>query len=167
MAKTLFFAGTDTDVGKTYVASLAAKSLHHSGVRVGVYKPVASGCTIQEGQLVASDAQQLWQAAGKPRSLDDVCPQKFVAAVAPNVAARAEGRAVDREWLLSGANAWREHCDVLIVEGAGGLLSPLADGLLNIDFYKRLRPAELVIVAANRLGVIHQTLSTCAAAKQF
>ncbi|QDT09861.1 dethiobiotin synthase [Planctomycetes bacterium K23_9] len=164
MTETIFFAGTDTDVGKTYVAALVAKTLHYSGVNVGVYKPVASGCRSIGEKLVAADADQLWQAAGQPMDLDTVCPQKFSAALAPNVAAQAEGKTVDAALLRNGATVWQDACDTLIVEGAGGLFSPLADGLLNVDLFKQFQPASLVIVAANRLGVIHQTLATCAAA---
>jgi len=163
---TLFFAGTDTDVGKTYTAALVARMLYHQGKRVGVYKPVASGCRSGQPQeaLIADDAVALWEAAGRPRCLNDVCPQRFIQPLAPPQAARVEGKSVDRELLLEGARCWQQDYDVLIIEGAGGLFSPLADGLLNIDLVKQI-DSMLLIVAANRLGVIHQTLSTCAAAR--
>jgi dethiobiotin synthetase len=162
----IFFAGTDTEVGKTFVAALFAKAYRNSGVNVGVYKPVASGCVDQNGDLIAEDAVRLWRAAGEPRSPQDVCPQRFLAALAPSEAARVEGRTVDRQLLRSGARCWEKEHELLIIEGAGGLFSPLADGFLNIDLVRQLEPTKLVLVAANRLGVIHQTLATCAAAKQ-
>ena len=161
----VFFAGTDTDVGKTYTASLAARQLCSSGQRVGVYKPVASGCRIEQDQLVADDAVALWTAAGKPLTLDAVCPQRFLAPLAPPEAAAAEQKRVNDQELVQGLEKWNEGFDLVIVEGAGGLFSPLADGILNIDLAKRF-DASLVIVAANRLGAIHQTLSTCEAAFQ-
>jgi dethiobiotin synthetase len=164
---TLFFAGTDTDVGKTYTAALAAAELTRAGKRVGVYKPVASGCRSVEGAPVADDAVALWEAAGRPRTLDEVCPQRFLQPLAPPQAAANEGKTVDAEQLRSGAVCWEGDAEVLIVEGAGGLLSPLADGVLNIDLYKRFESAMLLIVAANRLGAIHQTLATCAAASHL
>jgi dethiobiotin synthetase len=163
---TLFFAGTDTDVGKTYVASLIAAALLKSGKRVGVYKPVASDCRNVDGQLIAADAVSLWEAAGRPKTMADVCPQRYVAPLSPPAAAAAEGKRVDAELLRSGADVWIEGFDVRIVEGAGGLFSPLADGLLNIDLAKQFDSAKLLIVAANRLGVIHQVLATCEAGKQ-
>jgi dethiobiotin synthetase len=159
----LFFAGTDTEVGKTYVTSLVARRLKAAGRRVGVYKPVASGCVEGAGGLIAEDALALWEAAGKPLTLDEVCPQRFVAPLAPPEAAAAEGKSVDLDRLLSGAEVWQNYCDVLLIEGAGGLFSPLADGLLNLDLVRQLG-AEVVLVTANRLGVIHQVLSTCRAA---
>ena len=163
---TLFFAGTDTDVGKTYVASLIAAALVGSGQRVGVYKPVASDCRDEGGQRVAADAVSLWEAAGRPLTIDDVCPQRFIAPLSPPAAAAAEGKAVDAERLRSGADRWGDDFDVRIVEGAGGLFSPLADGLLNIDLVKQFESPRLLIVAADRLGVIHQVRATCEGGKQ-
>ena len=87
----LFVAGTSTEVGKTYVAALIARALVASGWRVGVYKPVASGCRREGERLFAEDAEMLWEAAGKPGDLQRVCPQRFELPVAPPQAARAEG----------------------------------------------------------------------------
>ena len=162
---TLFFAGTDTEVGKTYTAALVARQLHQVGMKVGAYKPVASGCREIDGERIADDAVALWEAIGKRRSLQEVCPQCFLEPLAPPEAASVERKSVDAEQLRSGAAVWMEDSDVLIVEGAGGLFSPLADGVLNIDLAKQFADCKLIVVAANRLGVIHQTLSTCVAAK--
>ncbi|TWU45605.1 ATP-dependent dethiobiotin synthetase BioD 1 [Novipirellula aureliae] len=162
-------AGTDTDVGKTFVGCLVAESFRYSGSQVGVYKPVASDCHAEAGERIADDARKLWNAAGKPGVLADVCPQKFLAPLAPPNAARAEGKTVDAELLVSGVDPWKQGYDILIVEGAGGLFSPLADGFLNADLIKQLARSlgtiDVLIVAANRLGTIHQTLATCTAAK--
>ena len=62
----LFITGTDTEVGKTFVASLIVKQLSAAGHRVGVYKPVASDCVSDGRKLVSEDAVHLWQAAGRP-----------------------------------------------------------------------------------------------------
>ena len=161
--------GTDTDVGKTYCAALLARRWQHSGLRVAVYKPVASGCRREGNQLIAADAVQLWNAAGRPRTLDDVCPQRFAAPLAPPEAAEAESRRVDAAQLNEGFRCWDSaDYDVAIVEGAGGLLSPLADGVLNVDLFLQFhsqREANWIVISANRLGTIHQTLATCEAAK--
>ena len=66
----LFIVGTDTDVGKTYVGSLIARKLVRQGIKVGVYKPVASGCSRKQQELVADDAVHLWEAAGRPANLE-------------------------------------------------------------------------------------------------
>ncbi len=155
----LFIAGTNTGVGKTYVAALIARALVAAGRRVGVYKPVASGCRREGDSLVAEDAKLLWQAAGEPGEFQRVCPQCFELPVAPPQAARAEGRHVDRELLRTGLDYWREQCEIVLVEGAGGLMSPLSEADYNIDLAADLG-LPLVIVAANELGTINATLQT-------
>ena len=163
--KTLFFAGTDTDVGKTYVAALAAQHFCELGLRVGVYKPVASGCCEQDGHRIAPDAVLLWEAAGQPRSMDEVCPQKFIAPLAPPEAAAAENRLVDWVGMTQGIAPWvTDEFDITIVEGAGGLMSPMAEGMLNLDFVHAIAPDQVFLVANDRLGAIHQTLATTWAA---
>src|SRR6056297_3028191 len=89
----LFVTGTDTDIGKTYVAAVLAKELRSLGIRVGVYKPVASGCRqTASGEWLSDDAVALWRAAGSPETLAAVCPQCFSAPLAPPAAAALEGR---------------------------------------------------------------------------
>ena len=155
----LFVTGTDTEVGKTYVASLIAKSLVKQGQRIGVYKPAASGGRLEQGQCVCDDAVHLWKAAGEPGSIHDVCPQMFVAPIAPHLAAEAEGKSIDDSLLVSGLERWSEKCDTVIVEGAGGWLSPISETLYIADIAKTLG-YPVLIVTANRLGTINQTLQT-------
>jgi len=162
----LFFAGTDTEVGKTFVASLAVKELCHSGLRVGVYKPVASGCTVVDGRLVSADAISLWNATGRTVDFDAICPQRFSAPLAPQVAARRAGQTVDEDSLLRGLATVSIDRDIVVVEGAGGLMSPLSDNYLNSTLARKMN-ADVVIIAANRLGVIHQVLATVTAAGAF
>ncbi|WP_164104269.1 dethiobiotin synthase [Candidatus Laterigemmans baculatus] len=169
----LFVTGTDTEIGKTYIASSLVRQCVGSGIRVGVYKPVASGCEVDAagqfgpvGQLVSDDALSLWTAAGQTESLERVCPQRFAAPLAPPAAAAAEGKTVDRQAMLDGAQWWLDRCDLLVVEGAGGLMSPLAEDCFNADLAASLQ-ATLVVVAANRLGVINHTLQTLIAAEHY
>jgi len=162
----LFITGTDTEVGKTYVAALIARSLCAAGRRVGVYKPAASGCTKVNGPLVSDDAVLLWEAAGRPGELDRVCPQRFRAALAPHLAAREEGREVDAELLRTGVEYWQARSDIVLVEGAGGLMSPLGDDEYVADLADALG-FPLVVVARNALGTINHTLQTLIAAATF
>jgi dethiobiotin synthetase len=166
MGSGLFITGTGTGVGKTYVACLIVRVLRQSGKRVGVYKPVASGCELQNGELISPDALSLWAAAGEPETLEAVCPQRFAAPLAPHLAARAEGKRVDANLLRSGIDVWRASSDVVIVEGAGGLMSPMSDDDYNADLAASLR-FPLVVVAANELGTINATLQTLIAAATY
>ena len=162
----LFITGTGTGVGKTYVGALIAQALRKSGKRVGVYKPVASGCEMHDGKLVSPDAVALWEAAGRPATLEQVCPQMFAAPLAPHLAARAEGRRVDSKRLREGIDFWRESSDVVIVEGAGGLMSPISDEDYNADLAGEFG-YPLLVVSANMLGTINATLQTLITASIF
>lgn len=161
----LFVTATDTDVGKTAVAMAIVAELVAARHRVGVYKPVASGVPRgAAGQpAAASDQARLWQAAGRPLSIEAVCPQAFALPLAPAWAARAEGRTIDEALLRTGFDVWRETSDLVVVEGAGGLFSPLADATLNADLARDLR-LPLVVVDAARLGAIGRVLTVVRAA---
>jgi dethiobiotin synthetase len=162
----LFVTGTDTGVGKTYVAAMIARDLMAAGRRVGVYKPVASGCHQAGERLASDDALALWEAAGRPGTLEAVCPQRFAAPLAPHLAAQAEGRQIDEKLLRTGIDDWLDCSEIMVVEGAGGLLSPLTEeeyvADLAFDF-----AWPLVIVTPNRLGTIHQTLAALVVAATF
>lgn len=162
----LFITATDTEVGKTYVAALIARALREAGYRVGVYKSAASGCRVEDGVLVSGDALELWEAAGRPGTLDRVCPQRFAAPLAPHLAAKAEGKELDPTLLRDGINYWINRSDIILVEGAGGLMSPLGDDEYVADLaYDFAYP--LVVVTRNVLGTINHTLQTLIAAANF
>lgn len=156
LAHGLFVTGTDTDVGKTAVAAAIVRAVRAAGGPVSAYKPAASGG--------GHDAQALWDAAGRPGSLAAVCPQVFHAPIAPHRAARLEGRAVDEALLRRGIETWRSAGGTIVVEGAGGLFSPLGDRSLNVDLARDLG-FPLVIVDAARLGAIGRTLAAVQAAR--
>ncbi len=158
----LFITGTDTGIGKTYVAALISMSLAHAGYRVGVYKPALSGCEPEQ----SSDATVLWQAAGKPGECSRVCPQQFAAPLAPHLAARAERKEIDVKLLRSGLDYWRERSEVVVVEGAGGLLSPISDSDCVADLALEFG-YPLVVVAPNRIGTLNQTLQTLFVAERY
>jgi dethiobiotin synthetase len=162
----LFITGVDTGVGKTYVGALIAQRLASDGYRVGVYKPAASGCLEKEGKLVSDDAVALWSAAGRPGEFDRVCPQCFAAPLAPHLAAQAEGRRLEPDRLRQGLDYWRERSQVIIVEGAGGLMSPLGEDEYVADLAEEFG-FPLVVVSRNVLGTINQTLQTLIVASVF
>jgi dethiobiotin synthetase len=162
----LFVTGTDTGVGKTYVAALIAQALVAAGHRLGVYKPVASGCRREGDQVISDDALALWEAAGRAGELDRVCPQRFLAPLAPHLAARAEGREVDAKLLRSGLGYWQARSQVILVEGIGGLMSPLGDEDYVADLAEEFG-FPLVVVSRNALGAINHTLQTLITAATF
>ncbi|MFG0332397.1 MAG: dethiobiotin synthase [Maioricimonas sp. JB049] len=161
----LFITGTDTEVGKTHVTCEIARALSARGLRVGVYKPVCSGgVPANDGTIVWDDLQRLNEALPVPVPVDRICPQRFVAPLAPPVAAHQEGRTIDEQLLRSGLQGWGDQADVLLVEGVGGLLCPLTDRETVADLAADLG-FPLLIVAPQRLGTINHTLMTVEVAR--
>jgi dethiobiotin synthetase len=150
----LFVTGTDTGVGKTFVACALAAALRARGRRVAVLKPVETGV---DGE--PEDAVRLRAAAGDPAPLDEICPYRLRAPLAPAVAARLEGVTIDVDGLVALVACRAAAADVLLVEGAGGLLVPIAGRTTYLDLAVRLR-LPVLIVAANRLGAINHCALT-------
>jgi dethiobiotin synthetase len=160
----LFITGTDTDVGKTYVATGIIAALRAQGVRVGAYKPVVTGSVDGPDGPVWSDLERLHSALGGEFGRERICPQRFNAPLAPPVAARLQGKTVGAALLRSGIEWWRERVDFLVVEGAGGLLSPVTESECVGDLAASFA-LPLVIVARLSLGTINHTLLTVEAAR--
>ncbi|WP_133480219.1 dethiobiotin synthase, partial [Cognatilysobacter segetis] len=156
----LFVTGTDTGVGKTRVATALAHALSLRGMRVRARKPVESGVDARTGPL---DAQALREAAGAHEPLDRVCPLRLRAPLSPERAARLEGVQLDLDDLLASLRADADDGFVL-VEGAGGFLSPIARGALNADLAQALA-LPVLVVAADRLGTLNHTLLTIEAVR--
>lgn len=156
----LGITGTDTGVGKTTVARAIAAAFAQRGARVGVMKPVETGCAAEhmtDGALLAEAA-----ASGDARSV--ITPYAFSAPVAPMVAAAEAGVEIDIGRLDAAFQAVSRGREVVIVEGAGGLLVPITRTLAFDALFARWR-ADVVIVAPNRLGVINHVRLTVAAAR--
>ena len=150
----LFITGTDTGVGKTFVGCALATALRARGRRVAVLKPVETGVEHEP-----EDALRLRDAAGDPAPLDEICPYRLRAPLAPAVAAPLEGVTVDVERLVAliARRAWT--ADVLLVEGAGGLLVPISGRTTYLDLALRC-VLPVLIVGANRLGTINHCALT-------
>jgi dethiobiotin synthetase len=161
----LFVTGTDTGVGKTIVAATLARLLRLKGINVGVMKPVTSGCRGEQGQLVSDDALLLCRAAGLVCN-DDVAPYALREPLAPAEAARLDGVRIDADRIRACHDRLSATHDVVIVEGAGGLMVPLAEGLLIADLI-RLLELPLLVVARPGLGTVNHTLLTCCCARQM
>ncbi|MDX1969123.1 MAG: dethiobiotin synthase [Planctomycetaceae bacterium] len=156
----LFIAGTDTGVGKTQVACLIVRALRAAQFRVGAYKPVCSGAQSLPGRPpLWEDLSRLEAALGAPTELDRLCRQRFLAPLAPPLAARLEQTAVDVQAVDSGLIDWLDHAEVMIVEGAGGWLCPLTEYQTLADWVARWR-FPVLVVARRTLGTINHTLLT-------
>jgi dethiobiotin synthetase len=168
----IFVVGTDTGVGKTLLSSAIARRLVEQGRRVGVLKPIATGATRAGDSWQSEDGEHLIRAIGGGVALDRVIPIIFEEPLAPSVAARRLGQPLepgDVKQVVADALAWwADRAEVVVVEGIGGLLTPIADSgpdpcwtvadlAVTLDF-------PLLIVARRGLGTLNQTLLTVEAA---
>lgn len=149
-----FITGTDTDVGKTYVTARLARHYATIGQAVAVRKPVASGCGEDLNQC--ADAQALAQASGEAEWL--VCPHRFAPAVSPARAMQETNRVLSLDDLVSACQQ-ETLGKIVLIEGAGGWLSPLTPQCYNADLALALQ-LPVILVVANRLGCINHALLT-------
>jgi dethiobiotin synthetase len=158
----LFVTGTDTEVGKTVVASAIAATLAEAGHRVSVFKPVVTG--LEETGNGHCDHERLRVSARSSQSPADVSPYLFQRPVSPHQAAAQEGVPVEPHVLRAAAHHAAGSGDVLVAEGVGGLLVPLADDYLVRDLAADLG-LPLVVAARPGLGTINHTLLTLECAR--
>jgi dethiobiotin synthetase len=155
----VFVTGTDTGVGKTEVSCAIARALVARGFVVDVYKPAETGCTKRDAALVGEDCERLAAAAGGRQSAAEVASYLFELPAAPLVAAEAEGSAIDRARLREDFEHIAAESDFVLVEGAGGLLVPIDDGLTYADLADNFGLPVLLVVGS-RLGCINHALLT-------
>jgi len=163
--KGLFITGTDTGVGKTIVAATLALLMRRKGINVGVMKPVTSGCTENQGRLVSDDAALLCWASGLSYS-EDIAPYLLREPLAPLEAAKLDNVTIDLKRIKKAYDNLISKHDFVIVEGAGGLLVPLAENTLTTDLV-RILDIPLAIVARPSLGTVNHTLLTCYCARRM
>ena len=159
MGSGIFVTGTDTGVGKTFVACAVAGVLRDAGYRIGVMKPAESGGAEIDGKLVPEDAARLRDWSGCQVPLEKICPYSLREPLAPSIAAERQGIKIDIDHLLKIYNEISAAHDLTIVEGAGGLMVPLLPSYTYADFAKLLK-VPLIVVAANRLGAVNHLLLT-------
>ncbi|WP_132999960.1 dethiobiotin synthase [Luteimonas arsenica] len=158
-ATTFFITGTDTGIGKTLASTALLHALRAQGRRASGMKPVAAGCEPGDGGWRNADALAL-QAASRPRPpYADVNPYPLPEPTAPQLAARIAGIRVSPGVLAAAHARIAANCDVVVVEGAGGWMAPLADGLEHALLARSL-DADVVLVVGLRLGCLnHARLS--------
>lgn len=162
-----FITGTDTDIGKTFVTCQLALFLRQKppGLVVSARKPIASGAIRNaQNQLVSEDALRLHQATGKIESLDHICPFLFEPAISPARAIQQESTTpITIQDLTLASSVPKNH--FALVEGAGGIYSPLASNGLNIDLAKALN-YPVILVVGNKLGCLNHALLSIHAIEQ-
>jgi dethiobiotin synthetase len=165
MSKGFFITGTDTGIGKTFVACGIAASLKDKGINLGVMKPVETGCPKEGGILQPLDSLLLREAAGVDDELDIINPYRFSLPAAPSIATRMEGIEVSFDRIKRSFNILSKKYDLVLVESIGGLMVPLNEREMVTDLIRTLNiPA--IIVTGTKLGTINHTLLTLGCAER-
>jgi dethiobiotin synthetase len=165
MNKGYFITGTDTGVGKTVVTALLAIILRRRGLRVGVMKPVETGCPQEGHDLAPQDSLFLRQISGCMALQELVTPYTFAEPLAPAIAAERAGVSIEIQHIHQCYQQLLAEHDIVLVEGAGGLLVPLTSQLSMHDIAVEL-DLPVLIVTCNRLGTINHTALTASIARQ-
>jgi dethiobiotin synthetase len=158
MGRRFLITGTDTGVGKTTVGCALGFAMRARGMRVGVMKPIETGCAEVEGKLDPADARALALAAASSLPLDLICPYRYRSRMAP--AAAADVDHLPPPNLDEIARCFREIAavsDAVLVESAGTIATPIAG---NIDFadLASMLGLEVIVVVGNRLGWVDQAV---------
>ncbi|OIR06688.1 ATP-dependent dethiobiotin synthetase BioD 1 [mine drainage metagenome] len=160
MTKSYLVVGTDTNVGKTYVATALVQHFVQAGLQTVGMKPIASGCTInQAGELSNEDAVALSLASNVNAPLHLTNPYHFAPAIAPHLAAEQTGVVMDFEVITQAYQQLSSLAEVVIVEGAGGFFVPINATETLADLAVKLN-VPIILVVGIRLGCINHALLT-------
>lgn len=156
----LFVSGTGTGVGKTVVACALARRLRGERIKIGVSKPVATGARRNAaGRLISSDAIRLMRAAARPLAeYGDVNPAVYEPPISPHLAARLARRPIRLDELRRHLQKMERRFEILVVEGIGGVATPLTARETWADFMSRTRSARTLLVSSPNLGTLNHTL---------
>lgn len=164
--KGIFISGTDTGVGKTYVACSLAYLLRSRGINVGVMKPFATGTNIYSQKFRSEDTANLAGAANVSDTDDEINPTFFPIAASPFMASVITKGKVSLKNNLRAFRRLKEKHDFILVEGIGGIMVPLTSTHLLADFVK-LTTLPVIIVTSSKLGSINHVLLTVAACEKY
>jgi dethiobiotin synthetase len=164
MKQAYFVTGTDTDVGKTYVACKLIRDFIAQGYKVVGMKPVAAGCEIVNGEWVNADVLKLTQASNVVAPRELVNPYSFKEPIAPHIAAEKTGVEIEIEVIKRAFDVLATMADIVIIEGAGGFLVPINNRQSMADLAMALN-VPIILVVGMKLGCINHALLTVEAIK--
>ena len=156
-----FITGIDTDIGKTFVTKGLALTLEKQGKKVGVFKPLQSSAIETQNGLIAPDLEAIRELSN---TIKTKCSYIFKGDVSPALAARLAGVEIDIDKIKSDFKKFKKENDIILVEGAGGILAPATDAMLCSDLIKELN-IPIIIVTVPFLGRLNHTLLTIHYAK--
>lgn len=163
--KSFFITGVDTGIGKTMFTSGLAQLLHNSGFDVGVMKPFATGIPSNTG-FQSEDVSLLAKHSGATDSENLINPYFFPIPASPYMAAKKLGKKIDINVVLSSFDNLQSIHDVVLVEGIGGILTPILKDYFVADLIKDLN-LDTIIVTGTKIGSINHTLLTLESCKKY
>lgn len=152
----LFISGTGTDVGKTFITENLIDLLKVKGFTVSPYKPIETGCKKIKAKLIPSDASKFHKLINKEIDIDLINPYRFQQPISPNRAIRLAKKKIFIKDYIDKSKLLPKN-DYLVVEGAGGLYSPISTDGYNIDLITKMK-MPTVLVAKDEIGVINNVL---------
>ena len=156
VSRKLFITGTNTEVGKTFVTCEMLKYLVKSKKSIAAFKPVETGCNKNNKILQPNDSKRFFKVLGKTLSLDLINPYRFIPPISPNRAIRLAKKNITLNDYCDKLNLLKTF-DYILIEGAGGVCSPLSCDGLNIDFAKKVK-MDSILVARDEIGVINNVI---------
>lgn len=162
LKKSLFITATNTDVGKTYACEVLLRKYTKDGFKVGYFKPIETG--VIKNPIDGSSMLKLTKELNPDFdvSINDVVPYQFKLAAAPYVAKK--DTVIDINFLKNKKEELEKLCDILIIEGAGGLMVPIEKDFFIIDLIKEFN-TKVILITPSRLGSINDTLLSMLALK--
>ena len=155
-SRKLFITGTNTEVGKTFVTCEMLKHLVKYKKSTAAFKPVETGCNKNNKILQPNDSKRFFKVLGKTLSLDLINPYRFIPPISPNRAIRLAKKNITLNDYCDKLNLLKTF-DYILIEGAGGVCSPLSCDGLNIDFAKKVK-MDSILVARDEIGVINNVI---------
>ena len=163
--KKIFISGTNTEVGKTFISENIIKMFELKGIMVSPFKPIETGCRMKSSKLLPHDSTIFFKAIHKRITLDQINPYRFIEPISPAAAIKRSRKKI---YISSYVKKLKDLpiSDITIIEGAGGLCSPLASDGYNIDLIKRIN-IPTILVAKDEIGVINNVMLSINMLKKY
>jgi len=162
--KKIFIGGSDTDVGKTYFGSNLTKYILKKGHDVVVFKPIETGCRKKNNTLVPSDSA-IYNKILNKISINLINPFRFEKPISPARAIALSKKEININDYIKKSKLFPKH-ELLIIEGAGGICSPIATDGLNLDLIKKMK-LPVILVVKDQIGSINQVLLNLSILKKY